>query len=651
MKELISCTCRKCGGDLRIDDNKRYRCNYCGTQYKIELDADVNQMKNVIKDVLDSAQEEKIAKLHRELYTQLKKQYTNSEEILELCSKIRDIKEDDLYASFFTLANERNCNYREIGAFIADIDAQRNVEMLDEIIEFLIKSPKVLSGVLGETLDLIQRGYGDSSDEGNKFRDRVIHKAKEIDKGIFDCNLSRDAFIAYSAKDQAKAMALVNYLENKQKISCYISSRNLQHGSGAKTNYGSELATAIKNCRVIVFVSSSNSRNNSCDALNREISFVKQQDMDNACQVGRGNLSYDKIDLCYKKPRVEYLIEDYSEDAEDIAEAKVKEFFEGYEWATKPLDVAHRIVEAKENPYQMVSKPTEMEENAELKKLRDELERIKLEQLIESTKANAKKQKLEEKQKKKEALLRDKEQRDNQFSIKPAMRSEDRKAKIYKNISVVLSVLFIVLAVCTVVCVLAGARGFSIAAMIIGAVVCVLAIICVVTDYLIHTEVDWCIRVVCGIVAACFALIGWYQCVNCYGFSDRQIKNYTLVRSYINEQTVEVPEEIRVIGSYAFAGMFGQRGQLIQSVHLPESIEYISEHAFCNCESLREVYINVGVLYIGDSAFSGTAVRKIYFAGTQEQWDAIEKEDGGFLVDKWDQGIENYEIICLGEEY
>ena len=64
---------------------------------------------------------------------------------------------------------------------------------------------------------------------------------------------------------------------------------------------------------------------------------------------------------------------------------------------------------------------------------------------------------------------------------------------------------------------------------------------------------------------------------------------------------------------------------------------------------MTEVYIGNNVESIGSMAFYGcTSLKTIYFRGTQAEWDAIYKTEG--LLQNWDMGIGDCEIVCLGDQ-
>ena len=150
----------------------------------------------------------------------------------------------------------------------------------------------------------------------------------------------RDVFVAYSSKDMNKVFELVECLE-EQGFSCFVAARNLRHGKGAVENYDKALREAMDNCRSFVFVSSMNSRRPGCDALRKEIPYIKSLDIENAPPAFKKD--YTKIPHRYKVHRVEYRLEESNKSM--AADRVVSEFFDGYERVYSPEEVADRIMQ------------------------------------------------------------------------------------------------------------------------------------------------------------------------------------------------------------------------------------------------------------------------------------------------------------------
>lgn len=89
-----------------------------------------------------------------------------------------------------------------------------------------------------------------------------------------------------------------------------------------------------------------------------------------------------------------------------------------------------------------------------------------------------------------------------------------------------------------------------------------------------------------------------------------------------------------------FAGSFMNRTG-ITSVRIDGAVSKIGNYAFYGCTALTTVTISEKVTFIDDSAFADcSALTDIYYHGTTEQWNAIEK------YYNWDSGTGNYTVHC-----
>ena len=90
--------------------------------------------------------------------------------------------------------------------------------------------------------------------------------------------------------------------------------------------------------------------------------------------------------------------------------------------------------------------------------------------------------------------------------------------------------------------------------------------------------------------------------------------------------TYSIPETVKEIGSCAF------EGSGLTSVLIPDGVTDVGKYAFKYCENLLSVVIPKGVLSIGMSAFVSNALQDIYYCGTEEQWNNIEKSVYGIMI-------------------
>ena len=87
------------------------------------------------------------------------------------------------------------------------------------------------------------------------------------------------------------------------------------------------------------------------------------------------------------------------------------------------------------------------------------------------------------------------------------------------------------------------------------------------------------------------------------------------------EGEIVVPEDIKVIGAYAFSKC------QIESVYLPEGVTDIGEGTFYECGLLSRLDLPASIKTIGKNAFplrADSNALHIFYAGTQEDWDNIQ---------------------------
>ena len=101
---------------------------------------------------------------------------------------------------------------------------------------------------------------------------------------------------------------------------------------------------------------------------------------------------------------------------------------------------------------------------------------------------------------------------------------------------------------------------------------------------------------------------------------------------------ISIPEDVTKIGRKAFNDCTS-----LSSVTIPEGVTKIGDYAFENCTSLASVTIPASVTEIGGEAFEGcTSLKEIHYAGTKEQWAAVEKGDG------WKKDVPAKEVLYTG---
>lgn len=104
----------------------------------------------------------------------------------------------------------------------------------------------------------------------------------------------------------------------------------------------------------------------------------------------------------------------------------------------------------------------------------------------------------------------------------------------------------------------------------------------------------------------------------------------------LKESTIKVPDSVTKIGERALSG-FGD-------VILGRGITKIAHNTFAN-SCMKTIRIPDSVISICDTAFYHTDLETIYFEGTTEQWEAVEKGIKWYYNESKSQP----DVICLGD--
>ena len=318
--ELRQHKCQGCGGDLKLTALNHWKCDYCGNEYD-EQAAEQNTAD--MRALLDEAKAEIVYNLRRNLYDAVNAEYISSIDVKSCCAELKKYLPDDFAANFYDVAASNNV--KRLTKHIRNIDVNKNINEIGSVIKFLVKS--LQTEYLLELNNLVERAYKNRDLAlFEKYSTAVSEEAEKVVNGVYETKMPREVFIAYSSKDMDKVSELCEVLED-QGLRCFVAARNLRHGKGSVENYDKLLCEAMDHCRSFVFVSSSNSRTFNCDALIKELPYVQQKDVENAPAEYRN--SYGTMPHKYKKPRVEYRIEESR--GFNAADSISNDFFDGYE--------------------------------------------------------------------------------------------------------------------------------------------------------------------------------------------------------------------------------------------------------------------------------------------------------------------------------
>ena len=146
---------------------------------------------------------------------------------------------------------------------------------------------------------------------------------------------------------------------------------------------------------------------------------------------------------------------------------------------------------------------------------------------------------------------------------------------------------------------------------------------------------------------------------NLYSKDGKKLVQYALGK---DETSFTVPDGVEIIGTCSM-----KQASKLESITLPSSLKTIESSAFFGCTSLKSLDIPDGITVLDSYIFAGCTVlesitipssverikfltiaycenlKTINFAGTQAQWDAIEKDS------QWAYEATDYNVICGNE--
>ena len=346
--------CPYCGKEGHLEHRGEFwYCGYCGNsctddsaerafnKISAKLESSIaSRVQGIIDEAFMKKREEDYFNLRSLLWEKTHAKYIDSEAVISICRDIKKLEPHDFLACFYEVAN--SAEPRDVVSFLNGVDVKENEIFVDLVVEFMLTS--LTSEYIMPLGYLIERAYKDKNlQKFEKYATQLESEAQKVESGIYSTLLSRDVFIAYSSKDIDKVIEIMTALEDNG-ITCFVAMRNLQHGRGAVDNYTKALHQAIRNSRMLLFVSSKNSRNLSCDALSEELAYVKEEELLSAPTEYRND--YSKMPEKYKKPRIEYRLDNSPTPAADIF---VREFFANLDYCESVEKVISRVADYKIN--------------------------------------------------------------------------------------------------------------------------------------------------------------------------------------------------------------------------------------------------------------------------------------------------------------
>lgn len=340
--EYVEISCRYCGNPKMNRVNGVYKCPACDREFDVEVE---EGLANKLMCVLDQVKMEAVSNLRHELRVLLDADNTDSENIIAVCRNIKTYLPDDFVASFYDVANSGSID--DYAKHLNSIDAKKineNAPFMEDIVTFTARSlePKLitpLSALMTRYKEYLQKDR-EGLHKYTRLQTLVEDETKKVNSGYYFLERQWDVCLIYSSKDMDDVVKLLQHLEANN-LTCFAAFKNLKHGRGARANYQKNIETAIDNSKVVVFVSSENSRSTGCDAIKFELPHIRRVDIEYNPDY-RNN--YLQLPQELRKPRIEYRLGG-RRGTDSVAENMVKEFFQGLEYATDEEAVAKRVFE------------------------------------------------------------------------------------------------------------------------------------------------------------------------------------------------------------------------------------------------------------------------------------------------------------------
>ena len=315
LKRLI---CENCGQPLEKKGDL-YVCPYCGATYQ---DDQAERTAALLENALEAYQIESLSKARRALYDAVHTKYPSDKVVIAASTAVLAIRPEDFLARFYLHSHDGD-PYELIS-----ILAHESVTSCEAKEAYLWLLRSLDTRIVGAIKDFAARHL--EGKEKTEALNAIEEEARRVDEGIYDVNEKREVFLCYSAADMPRVIEIMNLLEENG-LHCFAAFRNLRHGKGAQENYQNAIFTAMKNARVFVFLSSASSRSRDRKGVVEELDHLKSS--------------------LPNKPRVEFLLEDYS-PREVLAKKRMAEIFKNLEHCRDEEDLVIRVsnlLDAEEN--------------------------------------------------------------------------------------------------------------------------------------------------------------------------------------------------------------------------------------------------------------------------------------------------------------
>lgn len=320
--------CEKCGSREFIPQDGYYQCDYCKTIFAKE---DFHK-----EDMIAVAENVVLADHKRALYDLVSDKYSDGENIVKACNQVLLTAPNDRYAQFYKkvyFEQAKRNDTKAVNDFLMDIDLEtESAYFIKDVLDCMVKNVRCKNALaLNMFMERLENSTLLDKETWLDYQTRIETEITNLRKGVYDVRRQRDIFVMYSSKDIDEVYKLVSYLEEERNLDCFVAARNLRHGEDAVKDFGQKLYTAMKYCKVVVFVSSPHSCADDCGAI-EEMKYLLDQEQAGA----------------QKKPRIEYLLGDHQKTrkvSNQEAGEIVAEFFKDLQWCHSQRQLGNFIIE------------------------------------------------------------------------------------------------------------------------------------------------------------------------------------------------------------------------------------------------------------------------------------------------------------------
>lgn len=255
--QLHALICTHCGEPL-FRDGDQYVCKTCGCHFEADHQEELDAR---IRALFSEEKMEKLANARRLLYQATHAKNPSQDAVISSARLLLSLHQDEPLAEIYLHSHDED-PYELVRVLShASLDSFQAKEAYSWLL------PSLSLRTIGPLKDFVSRHF--SNEERTVRLNQIEEEAAKLEDGLYEANLPRDVFLAYSSSDMAKVIETMDLLEENGLV-VFAAFRNVRHGKGAQENYLSTIKEAMEACKCFMFLSSTASRQMSCDAMRED---------------------------------------------------------------------------------------------------------------------------------------------------------------------------------------------------------------------------------------------------------------------------------------------------------------------------------------------------------------------------------------------